>query len=146
MPTAPPAHDTWPGKALGLPRTGPRSIARGGRRLLALLVDWSLASVLSYFFFPPTPENGVPLWTGVNSFATLGIFALLQILFIATAGGSIGHLVFRMRVVPLQPAWIGILKPLARTALLCLAIPALIWDKDQRGMHDRLVGTVLVRR
>jgi len=25
-------------------------------------------------------------------------------------------------------------------------IPALIWDLDQRGMHDRLVGTVLVRR
>jgi len=33
-----------------------------------------------------------------------------------------------------------------RTVLLCLFIPAVIWDRDQRGMHDRLAGTVLVRR
>jgi len=146
MPTAPPPNDSWPGKSLGLPRSGPRSIARGGRRLLALVIDWTIASALSYFFFPPEPVEGVPLWTGVNSFATLGIFALLQVVFIATLGGSIGHLILRMRVVPLDPAWVGVVKPIARTALLCLAIPAVIWDKDQRGMHDRLVGTVLVRR
>jgi hypothetical protein len=30
--------------------------------------------------------------------------------------------------------------------LLCIVIPAVIWDSDQRGMHDRLSGTVLVRR
>ena len=88
MPTAPLPNDTWPGKSLGLPRSGPRSIARGGRRLLALVIDWTIASALSYFFFPPEPVEGVPLWTGVNSFATLGIFALLQVVFIATLGGS----------------------------------------------------------
>jgi hypothetical protein len=32
-----------------------------------------------------------------------------------------------------------------RTALLCLAIPALIWDADHRGLHDRVAGTMLVR-
>ena len=36
-------------------------------------------------------------------------------------------------------------RPLVRTVLLCLAIPALIWDRDQRGLHDRGAGTVLVR-
>jgi uncharacterized RDD family membrane protein YckC len=71
---------------------------------------------------------------------------VLQVVFITTAGGSIGHLVFGMRVVPLNPSWIGLVRPIARTALLCLAIPAVIWDRDQRGMHDRLVGTILVRR
>jgi hypothetical protein len=32
-----------------------------------------------------------------------------------------------------------------RTVLLCLAIPAFIWDRDQRGLHDRVAGTMLVR-
>jgi uncharacterized RDD family membrane protein YckC len=26
-----------------------------------------------------------------------------------------------------------------------LVIPAVIWDRDGRGMHDRLLGTVVVR-
>jgi uncharacterized RDD family membrane protein YckC len=136
----------WPGRKFGLPATGPRSVARPGRRILALVLDWAIASALSVVFFPPAAEEGVAAWTESNPFATLGIFAVLQVLFIATAGGSIGHLVFGMRVVPLNPAWVGIVKPIARTVLLCLAIPALIWDRDQRGMHDRLVGTILVRR
>lgn len=34
---------------------------------------------------------------------------------------------------------------LVGTLLLCLAVPALIWDRDQRGMHDRAANTVVVR-
>jgi hypothetical protein len=26
-----------------------------------------------------------------------------------------------------------------------LIIPAVIWDGDQRGLHDKIAGTVLVR-
>jgi uncharacterized RDD family membrane protein YckC len=29
--------------------------------------------------------------------------------------------------------------------LLCLLIPALIWDRVGRGLHDRAAGTVVVR-
>jgi hypothetical protein len=32
-----------------------------------------------------------------------------------------------------------------RTLLICLVIPAVVFDEDQRGMHDRAVGTALVR-
>jgi hypothetical protein len=32
-----------------------------------------------------------------------------------------------------------------RAVLLSLAVPALIWDRDQRGMHDRFTGLVLRR-
>jgi uncharacterized RDD family membrane protein YckC len=32
-----------------------------------------------------------------------------------------------------------------RTALLIVVIPAVIWDADQRGLHDKVAGTVLVR-
>jgi uncharacterized RDD family membrane protein YckC len=39
-------------------------------------------------------------------------------------------------------------RPLAaivRTVLLMLLVPALIWDKDRRGLHDRIAQTVVIR-
>ena len=77
---------------------------------------------------------------------TLAAFAVAQYVFLITANGSLGHLLLGMRVVPLSGGYLGLWRPLARTTLLCLVIPAVVWDADQRGMHDRLVGTVLVRR
>jgi hypothetical protein len=38
-----------------------------------------------------------------------------------------------------------VLRSAARAVLLSLAVPALIWDRDQRGLHDRFLGTVLLR-
>ena len=146
MSTAPRTPADWPGKKFGLPERGPRSVARPGRRILALVLDWAIATVLSFTLFPQRADGASASWTATDPFATLGIFAVVQVLFIVTAGGSIGHLVFGMRVVPLKPGWVGVVKPIARTVLLSLAIPAVIWDRDQRGMHDRLVGTILVRR
>ena len=134
MPDAALATADWPGQRLGLPSDGPRSVARLGRRLVALAVDWALASLVGYLFFDAAP------------FAILGAFALLQYVFIALLSGSIGHLLLGMRVVPLRPAWIGVWRPAARTLLLCLVIPAVIYDRNQRGLHDQVAGTVLVRR
>lgn len=134
MSDAAPTPPDWPGKRLGLPFDGPRSIARLGRRLAAIAVDWALASLVGYLFFSAEP------------FAILGAFAVLQYVFIVTTSGSIGHLLLGMRVVPLVPKWIGVWRPLVRTLLLCALIPAVIYDRDQRGLHDQLAGTVLVRR
>mgnify|MGYP007095266205 CR=1 FL=1 len=36
--------------------------------------------------------------------------------------------------------WVGLWRPIVRTALLCLVIPAVIWDADQRGLHGGLGG------
>lgn len=127
------APPDWPGKRLGLPATGSRSIGSLGRRILGLVIDWAIASLVGYIFFAG------------DSIAILVAFAVLQYLFLVMASGSIGHLMLGLRVVPLRPAWIGLLRPLARTVLLCLVIPAAVWDRDQRGLHDQLAGTVLVR-
>ena len=124
----------WPGKRLGLPESGPRSVGRLGRRVLALAIDWGIAVLVSVAFFHYDP------W------ATLAIFAIAQAVSLLTLNGSIGHLVTGLRVVPLAGGYLGIWRPLVRTVLLCVVIPAVIWDRDQRGMHDRLIGTVLVRR
>jgi hypothetical protein len=126
----------WPGKRLGLPASGPRSVGRFGRRLGAIAIDWGISYLLSYAFFRPD----------VNGFATLTIFGVSQIIFLLLLNASIGHLIFGLRLVPIVPGYLGWWRPFVRTALLVLVIPAVIYDKDQRGLHDRWVGTVLVRR
>ena len=128
------ASSAWPGQRLGLPESGPRSIARFGRRSAALALDWAFAVVVSITFFH------------YDAWATLAVFAIAQVVLLLVLNGSMGHLVFGMRVVPLAGGYLGLWRPFVRTALLCLVIPAVIWDTDQRGMHDRLAGTLLVRR
>lgn len=128
----------WPGERLGLPETGPRSIGRLGRRIGAIVIDWGIAYLLSWSFF--RSEDG-----SVNPWVTLGLFAAEQFVFLLFLNGGIGHLILRMRVVPVRGGYLGVWRPLVRTVLLCLAVPALIWDQDQRGLHDKVAGTVLVR-
>ncbi|WP_144796229.1 RDD family protein [Microbacterium paludicola] len=127
------AANSYPGERLGFPSTGPGSIARVGRRIAALAIDWAAAVVISIAFFE------------YDSLATLSVFAVVQILFIPTLGGSPGHRILGMRVVLLNGAWIGMWRPIVRTLLLVLVIPAVIWDPDQRGLHDKSVGAVLIR-
>ena len=125
----------WPGERLGLPESGPRSVARIGRRTLAIAIDWALALLLANAFADGTAV----------SMLTLAIFAVAQVVFIPTIGGSIGHRLLGMRVVPLIGGWIGLWRPVVRTLLLVLVIPVIVWDSDQRGFHDKIAGTVLVR-
>ena len=72
-------------------------------------------------------------------------------------GHTLGHRILGLRVrrvFPGQstqdPAWStmapGFLSALVRTVLLCLVIPAVVWDGDGRGLHDRVAGTAIVRR
>lgn len=140
MPDPTPALSrNWPGERFGLPESGPRSIARFGRRLAGVTIDWALAYGLSWLFFPKVTVDPRSPWL------TPAVFALLQLIFLLFFNGSIGHLLLRMRVVPITGGALAPWRPLVRTVLLGLGIPALIWDRDQRGLHDRLAGTVLVR-
>ncbi|MES1169678.1 MAG: RDD family protein [Leifsonia sp.] len=133
-----PAARYWPGERFGLPEDGPRSVARFGRRLGAIAIDWAISYGLSWLFF--REKDGT-----ANPWATLAVFAVLTLLFELFFNASIGHLLLRMRVVPIRGGSLAPWRPLVRTLLLCLAVPALIWDRDQRGLHDRVAGTVLVR-
>ena len=132
MPEAP-VESRYPGERLGLPVSGPGSVARVGRRIGALAIDWACAVIVSLAFF------------SYDAWATTAIFGLVQILFIPTLGGSPGHRVLGMRLVRLDSSWVGLWRPIVRTLLLVLVIPAVIWDPDQRGLHDKAVGTVLLR-
>jgi hypothetical protein len=55
-------------------------------------------------------------------------------------------LVARIRIAPIKGGALGVMAPLVRPLLIALVIPAVLVDADMRGLHDRLVGTILVVR
>ncbi|CAN7353056.1 RDD family protein [Microbacterium foliorum] len=127
-----------------MPQTGTGSIARPGRRIGALLIDYVAATIIATGFLG-YDQFALPAEAGLTMFAPMGVFALLQILFIPTAGGSPGHRILGMRVVRLGGGWVGVWRPIVRTLLIVVVIPAVIWDADHRGVHDKVTGLVLIR-
>ena len=138
------AANSYPGERLGLPETGSTSIARVGRRIGALLIDYIAASIIATGFFG-YDQFALPTEAGLTMFAPMIVFAVLQIVFIPTLGGSPGHRILGMRVVRYGGGWIGLWRPIVRTLLLVNVLPAVIWDADQRGLHDKAAGTILIR-
>ena len=142
MPDPTPVN-SYPGERLGLPREGTGSIARLGRRVGALAIDLVSATLISYAFFGYT--DPVTDLRFADPIAANVAFFAIQVVFIPTIGGSPGHRLLGMRLMRVDGAWTGVWRPLVRTVLLMLVIPAVIWDSDQRGLHDKAASTVLVR-
>lgn len=132
-----PAGAGWRGQRLGLPESGSGALAPTGRRVLALGIDW-LAALLVSRWLVGAPE------TALESFATLGIFGLEVAMLTWLAGASFGQRLLGLRVIGLERR-LGLVATLLRTVLICLAVPPLVWDADGRGLHDRAVGSAVVR-
>lgn len=130
----------YPGQRFGLPKQGIGSVARMGRRIIALTLDWTAAILVTQLVFPD-------LVYGSEGFAaaTLGIFAAEVLLLTSTTGASFGYKIAGIKLISVSASRISFLKVLARTGLLCLVVPALIWDRDGRGLHDKAVGTITMR-
>jgi uncharacterized RDD family membrane protein YckC len=126
------------GEQLGLPQEGPGSIARPGRRLGALAVDWGMSTLIASQLITQSYDQTSSNWA-------LLIFFVMSVLTLGTVGFTPGKRLFGVRVVALDSGTVNPLRALLRTVLLCLALPALIWDRDGRGLHDRLARTVEVR-
>lgn len=127
------------GQGVGLPREGPGSIAPVGRRLGAIFFDWIMSALIGYGLLSGRDLGSTNTWT-------LGVFVVMSVLTVGTVGVTPGKRLFRLRVVSVDGggrlrAW----RVLVRTVLLGLALPALIWDRDGRGLHDRFAGAVQVR-
>jgi len=138
------AANTYPGERLGLPEAGSGSIGRVGRRIAALVIDYTAATILATAFLGYR-QFDLPAEAGMTMFTPMIVFAVLQIVFIPTLGGSPGHRIVGLRVVRADGAWPGLWRPIVRTLLLVVVVPAAIWDQDQRGLHDKAAGTILLR-
>lgn len=133
-----PAVQDYPGQRLGLPEQGKGSIARFGRRLGALFIDWLICAWAI--------SQGLLRLTGTDAaLVTIGILALEYILLVGTMGMTFGMRLLNIRVATLDGGQPSPKAVLIRTVLLVLAVPALIFDKDQRGLHDRFARTVVLR-
>ena len=91
---------------------------------------------------------GTDVWTGhgASHWAPLGVFVLEATVLTALLGGSFGQLVVRVVVVRLDGKPVSLLHALLRTALISLVIPPLVFNRDQRGLHDLATQTITLRR
>lgn len=121
------------GSRLGLPAEGSGSVAPFGRRVLSLLVDWAICLLLSWALFD------------YSSLASLLLLAAQNVVLISLFGTTIGQLLLRVRVTPVQGRSPMILRALVRTALLLLVLPGVIWNRDLQPLHDVVAGTAVVR-
>jgi uncharacterized RDD family membrane protein YckC len=126
------------GERLGLPKEGPGSIAPVGRRLAAVFIDWMLCLVIAYGLLAHGHFSGSSPWT-------LLVFGVLSVLTVGTVGSTPGKRIMRLRVVRQDGERLGLLAVVIRTALLLLVVPALVWDRDTRGLHDKAVRAVEIR-
>jgi uncharacterized RDD family membrane protein YckC len=137
MPGRTPPED---GRGLELPATGPGSAAGLGARLLAYVVDSVASALIAALFVPDAvdPRRGL---------LTLVVFVLLYLVLGSLTGQTLGMRLVGLRMqrvaAPQDPP--GLLPMLVRTALLVLLVPAVVLDRDRRGLHDRAAGVVVVR-
>ncbi|MDA2808656.1 RDD family protein [Nocardiopsis sp. LSu2-4] len=123
------------GNRLGMPEEGAGSVPGVGRRLVALMLDWVLSMAIAYGLLGADPTEG--------SATALLVFAVMTALLLALFGTTLGKRIAGIGIASTGER--GIPWPLAvivRTVLLCLVIPAVVYDRDQRGLHDRAAGTV----
>jgi len=136
----PPTQD-YRGQRLGLPGEGPGAIGGWGRRLGALVIDWVACLLIVRLAFP-----GVEYGTNASGFLTLAMFFVELTLLTWLTGSSLGQRLVGLTVVRLGGGAPGLGRALLRSLMVCLLVPPLIWDRDSRGVHDRALGLVLVRR
>jgi uncharacterized RDD family membrane protein YckC len=129
----------YSGRRQGLPRSGPGSMATVGRRLGALAIDWAIAYGLAYLMI------GKRLLVN-GQFTTLSILAVAYIIGLYINGATFGMAILGLRVVGEDGRKVGLYAVCMRTVLLFLVIPAVVWDQDGRGLHDKIAHTLIVSR
>jgi uncharacterized RDD family membrane protein YckC len=114
------------------------------RRIVALIIDWAASILVTVGLigagnYVQDPNSG---WV------VLGVFALEVSLLTTLAGGSFGQLITRVRVLTTDGRPLSLLVAVARTLLICLVVPPLIFKPDSgRGLHDLWTGSAAyVRR
>ncbi len=138
----PESRSTYRGESLGLPESGPGSLAPMGRRLGALMIDW----LISYGLAALAMRFGV-VSEHTLATAVLVIWFVLGVVSVRLFSFTPGQLALGLQVVALDGrAAVGIVRAVVRGVLVGTVVPALFTDWDGRGLQDRLTATAVVRR
>ena len=112
-----------------------------GRRFVAIAIDWLVAILIARVLFP-----AAGYLTDEGSFAILATFAGQIIILTWLTGSSFGQVIMGLRVVRTDGSRLSLWRVTLRTLLICLVIPAVVFDSTGRGLHDRAVGSIVIRR
>lgn len=122
------------------------SVAPMGRRLGALLADWLLCELVVTLVTRHNFANGATDPTYFSTqYWTLVVFAVEVCLLTAISGLTIGKRLLGIRVIRTDGSAPGFVWAALRTVLLLFVVPALLADRDLRGLHDRAADTIVVR-
>lgn len=108
-----------------------------GRRVVALVIDWVIASLSAVAITPVSyPPDNITQNLIITAFFVVEVGVLVGLL-----GASIGKRIMRLGVINPDGQAIGIPQGLLRTALVCLVIPPIVSNSDGRGLHDIVTGS-----
>lgn len=139
------APGSYRGERLGLPEHGPGSLSTTGQRLAAFIID-AIASALVAGLFVAAVNHGQDVADRLPGSWSLIPLALDYLVGLSAAGRTLGMNLVGLRVVRTdRHTTVGVVRALLRTFLLFLLVPAVIWDRDGRGLHDKYSDTAVVR-
>lgn len=138
------APQAYRGQQLGLPERGSGSLATTGVRLGAFLVDAVASALVAGLFVQAGRGKGAA--GHLPGSWSLIPFAVDYVVGLVVAGRTLGMYLLGLRLVRVdRDTAVDPFRAIVRTALLLLLLPAVIWDRDGRGLHDRLSDTAVVR-
>ena len=138
------AEGSWPGRRYGLPEDGEGAAATTGSRFAALFVDLLAGSLIAAFLRSFVDD---PSFLVRTLLVDGGGLVLPVVVLQALTGQSLGMKLIGIRVAKAaDPAAVpGLVSAALRTALLVLVLPAVLLDRDGRGLHDKAAGTIVLR-
>jgi uncharacterized RDD family membrane protein YckC len=117
----------------------PGQVAGLGRRLAAITIDWFACLFIAKLAAPALQLGEVP-------FLPLTIFFLEVTIFTWFFAASFGQRLLAVEVMAIDGQRLMLWRIALRTLLICLVLPAVIYDSQGRGLHDRAVGSVAMLR
>lgn len=110
-----------------------------GRRFAAICIDWFVSIAVALLLFRSATYGSLE-----SSVATLLVFATEVIVFTWLISASFGQRLLGMSVVRVDGGRLSLWRIIVRTLLICLVIPAVVYDSSGRGLHDRAVGSIVI--
>ena len=112
-----------------------------GRRAGAIVIDWLASLLVVRLLFPGLEYPG-----NDSALAILGVFYLEVTLLTWLIGSSFGQRILGVAIIRAAGGRLGFPAIALRTLLVCLVIPAVVYDSEGRGLQDRASGSRAVLR
>jgi uncharacterized RDD family membrane protein YckC len=117
-------------------------VAPLGRRLVALIADCVFAALVTALFV--RPDLAQPSHVQTANYWSLLVWFLITVVGTTLFAATPGMLLTGIRVARVSgtilPPWTAAV----RAVLVALIVPAVIWDVDRRGLHDKAAGTIVL--